>query len=173
MSEQLAALRVRIGINSDGYADYPDFNTLACVIVSGMDWSKYVDVRGKGWLYDVTGHAEVSNDSPIGQQWGLLFVPEVFAIQAMAQFSAVCTRLTAIEAEEFYSKKIASNLPDEEIDEQVLAAISRKQSLGLSLTREQMRAIDPRDPTLGVRPNRKKKFSTFKKDRDFSVVDPT
>jgi len=167
-----AVLKVKILKNTQGYAAYPNFNTLASVIASGMDWSKYIDTFGSGWLYDKTGHDEDTDDSPRGQQWGMVMAPETFVDEAVTAFPAVCSRLTEVQAEEFYRRHHAVDVEDEEIDVEVLDAIKRKKDLGIPLTPHQLRAIDPRDKTRGVRENRRKKFVNFKKDRGFNVIDP-
>lgn len=173
MAKTLVPLKVKIELTTSGHAKYPTFNALACVVNSGMDWSQYIDVHGSGWLYDADGHQDDTPDSPAGQQWGLILVPQVFATQAIAAFPTTCSALTAAEATTFYENKHARDFPDEDIDEKVLSQIKVKQDLGLPLTTQQRRAIDPRDSERGIRPNRRKAFSTFKADRGFNVVDPT
>ena len=56
----LVPLLVKITLGPNGHAKYPAFNTLAVVQASGLDWSKYIDVHGSGWLYDSVGHRESS-----------------------------------------------------------------------------------------------------------------
>lgn len=173
MADNLAALRVKIGTRSSGQADHPDFNLLAVVQASGMDWSKYIDVYGRGWHYASVGHREAADDSPVGEQWAMLLVPEAFAVQALAAFPGLCTRLTASEAAVFYDGKVADRFEEEEIDETILAKIKAKQDLGIALSRADKRALDKRDPTRGVRENRRKRFATYKVDVNVNVVDPS
>jgi hypothetical protein len=172
MSHEVAVLKIKILKNNQGFAAYPNFNTLASVISSGMDWSKYVDTFGSGWLYDVVGHDEETADSPRGQQWGMIMCPVEFVDEAVTAFPGLCTRMTEVQAEEFYRKQHARDVEDEEVDVEILDAIKRKKDLGIPLTPGQLRAIDPRDKTRGVRENRRKKFTNFKADRGFDVIDP-
>uniref|UniRef100_A0A6M3L5M9 Uncharacterized protein n=1 Tax=viral metagenome TaxID=1070528 RepID=A0A6M3L5M9_9ZZZZ len=173
MADNLAALKVKIGTRASGHADHPDFNILPIVQVSGMDWSKYIDVYGRGWHYATIGHRDVADDSPIGEQWGMLLIPETFAAQAIAAFPGLCSRLTATEAAAFYDGKVADRFEDEEIDETILVKIKAKRDLGMTLTREDKRALDKRDPTRGIRENRRKRFATYKVDANVNVVDPS
>ncbi len=52
MPRDLVPIKVIIGTRENGHADHPDFSALPSVVASGMDWSKYVDTFGSGWLYD-------------------------------------------------------------------------------------------------------------------------
>ena len=62
-------------------------------------------------MYDkVSGHQEETADSPRGQQWGLLLVPDAFAQQAVTRFPAECSILTEAEAEAFYETKAVAHL---------------------------------------------------------------
>ena len=168
----MAVLKIKIGRNSQGFADYPDFNTLAVVVSSGMDWSKYIDAEGSGWLYDADGHDTDTVDSPRGQQWGLVLAPETFVTQAVAAFPTTCSRLNDIDAMKFYETQHARDFEEEDIDETILTKIKRKQDLGKKLTRADKRALDKRSSVRGIRRNRRKKFKDFKTDRGFNVVDP-
>uniref|UniRef100_A0A6M3L992 Uncharacterized protein n=1 Tax=viral metagenome TaxID=1070528 RepID=A0A6M3L992_9ZZZZ len=166
----LCVLKVKIGINNNGSADYPDFNQLAVVQNSGMDWSKYVDRYGSGWLYDFIGHKEEDAESPFGQQWAILLVPKDFVDQAVVRFSNVCTKLNPAEADDFYNNRHAKDMEDEDINLDVLQKIKMKQDLGLPLTAKQQRAIDPEDDTPGIRKNKRKLFTDYKKERGYNIV---
>jgi hypothetical protein len=168
----MAVLKVKIGKNTQGFAAYPDFNSLAVVQASGMDWSKYIDSNGSGWLYDADGHDVDTVDSPRGQQWGLILAPETFVNQAVTAFPTLCSRLTDAEGEAFYQSQHARDFEEEEIDEVALTKIKRKQDLGKKLTRADKRALDKRSDSRGIRKNRRKKFKDFKTDRGFNVIDP-
>ena len=95
MPRSLVPIRVTIGLKPNGHALYPDFNTLASVQASGMDWSRYVDIEGIGWHYDKQrGHKVDDLESPFGQQFGVLIVPKVMANEAIAAFPTVVVKLT-------------------------------------------------------------------------------
>ena len=49
MARDLVPIKVTIGTKVDGSADYPNFTNLASV---DIEWSRYVDVHGSGWLYE-------------------------------------------------------------------------------------------------------------------------
>lgn len=121
---ELAAIRVKIGTKPNGQADYPAFGGLPIVQASGMDWAQYVDANGLGWVYDKVGHKEESGDSPHGQQWGMLVVPEEFADQAVAAFPSQCKRFTEVECEEFFDTR--QDLEAEIIDEVELEKLERR-----------------------------------------------
>jgi len=171
MARELVPLKVKIGIKENGQAKYPDFNQLQVVKDSGMDWSKYVDIQGLGWHYDKTsGHKEETVDSPFGQQWGVLIVPKVFVTEATTTFPDDCTKLTESELEDFYNNKAHAHEPDEKINEKVLQGIQMKQSLGLSLTEQQIKALDPNDNTPGITKNKRKTWADFKSLVNVKIV---
>lgn len=163
MAKLFTPIKVKIGLRADGCANYPDFNVLEVVKNQGMDWSYYVDKFGLGWMYDnLIGHQEDAPDSPLGQQLGVLVIPEGFANEAIELFPEQCSKLTEIELEDFYDNKHAIEFPDEEIDKEVLDAIKAKQDLGQPLTPGQIKALDPNDDTIGIRKNKKKRWADFK-----------
>lgn len=164
MARQLVPIKVKIGLKSNGNALYPDFNKLQTVADSGMDWAKYIDIYGLGWHYDkVSGHKEETTDSPFGQQWGALIVPPAFADEAIAMYPETTSKLTEAELEDFYNTKAHAHEPDENIDTDILAGIKAKQDLGLSLTADQQKALDPDDHTVrGIVKNRRKRWVDYK-----------
>lgn len=164
MARELVALKVKIGLTEKGTAKYPNFNILPCVQASGLDWGKYIDIYGDvGWHYDRTsGHKEESIDSPLGQQWGMLIIPEIFAIEALINFPDDCTKLTELEVEDFYNNKTHALDADESIDINILQGIKLKQDLGIPLTAQQQAAIDPKDPTPGITENKEKTWAKHK-----------
>lgn len=168
--KDLVPIKVKITLNTAGAAKYPSFNALSAVQQSGMDWSKYIDTFGSGWLYDCCGHKEEEAGSPAGQQWGMILVPKVFADEAVAKFPNECSKLTEAEAEDFYDKKHARDQRDEEIDVEVLQGIKLKQDLNIPLTKQQQDAINPVKEERGVRKNKNKKFTDYKQKRGFRVV---
>ncbi len=159
----LVPLRVSIGLKAGGGHAFPDFNTLAVVVASSMDWSVYVDKEGLGWHYDqCCGHVVDTVDSPMGTWLGLLLVPRAFADEAIAAFPAECSELTDATARTFWEGHATSQDSDEDIDLEVLQGIEQKQRLALTLTAEQLRAIDPADDTPGIRPNKRKLWDDYK-----------
>jgi len=142
---------------------YPAFNSLAVIISSGMDWSRYVDVYGKGWKYDKTsGHKDDSVGSPLGQQWGLLLVPAAFADQAVAAFPSECTILTDVEIGTFWEEKVTVYDNSVITEAEVLTAIKARDDLSIARTAEDVKALDPDDPTPGVINNKEKLWADYK-----------
>ncbi len=167
---ELKPLKVTIGLNKQGQADYPNFNVLQAVLDSGMDWSQYVDVVGDGWHYDsVSGHKEDTSDSPYGQQFGVILAPEDFVTQATAMFPTVCVEINESQFETFYNEKAHVNEPDEKIDTDILTGIKLKQDLGQALTAEQLKALDPDDDTPGVVKNKSKTWVDYKDKKNITI----
>lgn len=171
---ELVPIKVKIGLRSDnGQHDFPDFNTLASVIASGLDWSVYIDQQYKpAWLYSCCGHQEEEPGNPLGQWLGMILVPAAFATEAVAAFPAVVTQLTDAEAATFYDTDHAKNVDEEVIDDAVLHAIKAKKEFvpPIPLTAHQNKAIDPTDSTPGIRPNPDKTFAGFKTKRGITVA---
>lgn len=176
----LTAIKVKIGLRPNGHHDHPNFGQLAVVQASGLDWAKYVDVNGLGWHYDsISGHQDDDPGSPFGTWLGMLVIPEQFAIEALAEFPTLVTRLTETQCEAFYDNK--AHIREEEFrrDEPVLSGIDKD----LRLTREILaedrtnaraiarlaeiqaelkRALDPDHESPGVRRNLNRKWATKK-----------
>lgn len=167
----LVPIKVKIGLKSDGHAGYPNFNLLDSSIRDNMDWSKYVDVKGLGWHYDqVSGHKEDTLNSPYGTQYGVLIVPKVFADTAISKFPKEVTKLTELELEDFYDNRSHVYDPDEKIDNLVLEGIKLKQDLGIPLTANQTKALDPNDLTPGVCKNDSKTWKDYKVKTNTTII---
>lgn len=167
----LKALKVKIGLNADGTAQYPNFEKLDVIQSSPMAWTKYVDVQGMGWLYDKTsGHKDETANSPRGQQWGMLLVPAEFADQAVAMYPNECTSLTEVEAQSFFEEKAKVNEPHIKADDSVVNALRAKKEAGLTLTQEDLDALDPDKPNPGVVKNQEKKWSDYKVAKNINIV---
>lgn len=176
----MAALKVVIGLRDDGTHDHPDFNTLAVVQASGIDWSYWVDRHGDGWKYDHScGHKEQDAESPLGLWLGMLIVPEEFADQAAAAFPGICERMTEAECQAFYDTRHAVRMTSLKRDEEVLTALDEERSrlVGLSASTaaidgEIAKARDPDDPSAGVRRNRDKTWAGRKARMGVGFVEP-
>ncbi len=170
----LAALKVKIGMKTNGNALYPDFNALPSV---EGDWSIWIDMNGPGWLYDkLTGHKDDTIASPFGQQWGVILAPEAFVDEAVAAFPAACSRVTEAELDTFYTEQIAPMEDDDRRDEGVLSGFAALKQLSpndAGLDARIAKALDPDDPTPGIRGNPRKDWATFKAAQNITVVDKT
>jgi len=167
----LVPIKVKIGIRSNGEADHPNFNVLQSVIKSGLDWAKYVDKEGSGWLYDnCCGHKEDTPESPRGIQYGLLLAPKEFADEAIARYPDLITKLDEAACQIFYEEHHSNEFSSEEVDTELLQAIQAKKSLGIVLTAEDNDAIDPTTDTRGIRKNKSKMWIDFKAKRGYLIV---
>lgn len=164
---ELAAIKVRIGIKTSGakagHHQYPDFGQLPCVVAGGMDWSRYVDLHGEGWHYDnISGHRDDDDDSPFGQQFGMLLVPAEFAEQAVAMFPATVSRLSESECSIFYESRVTARQPEFLENVETLQAIAAKRQIGLPETEADKDAINPDHPSPGIVRNPRKAWADFK-----------
>ncbi len=171
----LVPIKVKIGLRANGHADHPDFNRLASVVSSGLDWSKYVDKEGLGWHYDkISGHKEETVNSPRGQQFGVLIVPKVFADEAIAEFPTLCTKLDETQLTDFYDNRAHAHEPDELINEGALKVYESIESAGGVLTGAQIakraKALDPNDAEPGIKKNTRKKWADYKQTVGVTIV---
>ncbi len=182
------ALKVKIGLKPNGYAAYPEFNTLSVIISSGLDWSYYIQSNGTGWLYDKKyGHAQEGPDSPVGTQWGVLVVDPTFADQAVAAFPTECSLLTEAELQQFIDGRSTAHLPEEEVDVQVLAEMREQLELMEQLEKKgrsnaalisrrsaleerAAKALDPTDDEPGVKVSENKKWVAIKKKFNVNII---
>jgi len=168
---ELVPIKVKIGLRPNGHADHPDFNTLDCVKVSGMDWAKYVDVNGVGWHYDKQcGHKDHEADSPYGMQWGVLIVNKEFADEAIIKFPSVVTKLNETELEIFYDNRAHKHESDIKFDEKTMKGIKLKQDHGIPLTEMDQRMLDIDDDIGGIRKNWNKTWKDYKQKRNIKIV---
>ncbi len=179
MSRNLVPIKVKIGIKDNGNAKYPNFNALQEVQNKNMDWSKYVDVHGLGWMYDCCGHKEEQMDgdewdSPFGQQWGVLVVTKEFADEAITRFPNECEKLDETRLEAFYNSRHARDFPEENINEEALKVYEVKERNKIILTSEEetrkAKALDPNDSEPGIVKNPRKKWANYKSHVGVEIV---
>lgn len=171
--KDLVPLKVKIGQRPNGHADHPDFNLLASVAASGIDWSRYVDLYGDGWHYDKQcGHKEEDATSPRGMQWGVLLVPAQFASEALDAFPSLCSVLSEAEFSDFYDNRAHAHEPDEHIDAAIVEGINAKKGAGKALTQQQVDALDPDKPTPGIRKNKLRLWADAKAHKGINLVAP-
>lgn len=192
-TKQLCALKVRIGLHEhNGHAKYPDFGSLPCVKESGMDWAHYIDTKGTGWAYDKCGHREHSEDSPYGQQWGMLLIPPEFCEQACAAFPDDCQHISEEDASTFWETKAHGHLPEVSHNADTLAGIKaeiqllqtiiaasddvdEQKALGEQLTAAIERAkaaVDPDHDHPGVTRNKQKCWQHHKTNCCLELIEP-
>lgn len=169
----LVPIKVKIGLRSNGHADHPDWYKLplAQEIEPATQMSS-------GWHYDKTsGHKESSLDSPIGMQWGLLFVTPRFAKEAKQVFPKLIFELTEAEAKDFWENRCTAHIPENKADVNVLQALQAELALRKELGQDTIdlkikiaKALNPEDSEPGLRKNKQKKFDEAKQALDISIV---
>jgi hypothetical protein len=180
--KNLVALKVIVGIDPEnGQAKYPNFNLISSAARKGMDWSKYIDVHGTGWHYDKTsGHKEETAESPQGQQFACLCVPQDFADEALAMFPSVVSEQTELEFEDFHDNKAHAHEPSETISTEVLNGLSAQRTLMVTIGQDVTaldakiaKALDPTDKTeQGVIENKGKVWKDAKSIQNVILKNP-
>ena len=135
---------------------YPDFNLIAPSIRrGGMDWSIYFDFYGIGWHYDhLSGIGESDAYNPDPDIWfGCTCVPEDFAIAAATLFPNDVEIIDEATFETFYNERAHIHEPAQFHDAEILEGIKARRDLGITDTPEILKALDPNDPTSGIRNN--------------------
>jgi len=176
----IVPLRVRIGLRANGHADHPAWEHLP-MIASALPASasreridQEINTHWLGsWHYDKTsGHAEHTAESPYGMQWGMIFTDRAFADEALATFPTLVTQMTQAEVAVFWDDQVMVRLADEQVDLEVLQGLAAHRQLltrgpgggvGSRLTALDARidlALDPDDPSLGVRRNLLRRFAS-------------
>lgn len=184
----LVPIRVKIGLwntkttdaggeHLPGHAKYPNFNILPVISVSGMDWSVYNDVLCCCWHYDKKcGHKEedLVYGSPVGVQFGVMMVPQQFAIEALDVFPGEVTELTKIELQDFYDNRAHAHEPDELLNQAALdpfeAAVKGGKTLNAAQQIAYDKALDPNDEAPGITKNKRKKWVDFKALVDINII---
>lgn len=189
---EVAAIKVKIGLRPNGHADHPDWTKLPLASAGPGSVEENVKVHqfAGGWKYDKSsGHQEETADSPIGQQWGMLLVTAQYATEAVAAFPALVTRMTEAQAQAFWDDRAHAHLPDERRDVGELTALRAEFQLVKDLAQEfsgnaklkarlvalktqAQAALDPDDPTPGVRKNRLKRWAGAKADLKLVFLEP-
>lgn len=192
MERDLVAIKVTVGIRSNGHADHPNFNHLPVLqdmkaAGQEMDWAHYVSVHGLSNHYDkICGHAvhapdvDPKLDSPAGTQWCVFVIPKEFADQAVAFDPSILYMLTPAELALHEDGKLPqrifklteAELEDfydnrahaHEPDETMdEVVVSRIEAKAIEdRTPAELRALDPDDPAPGVRKNVRKTWALYK-----------
>ena len=178
---ELVAIKVKIGLRPNKHADHPDWHKLP--LAKEMDPASQMS---DGWHYDKScGHADAGADSPVGMQWGLLFVTERFADEALVVFPKLITILDPAEAEDFYDNRCTAHMPENKVDINALqglqAELSLRESLGagspymeaeiVALKSKIAKALDPNDNECGLKKNEHKHFCDYKVKKDLGLKD--
>lgn len=134
-----------------------------------MSWSLFFDAVGIGWAYDLVsgfGYSDDEEPDP-GVLWGLVMVPEEFALEAEARWPDRIVILSPQEAESWYDRRVGSKTPPEILEAGVLSGLHASLQLAMELNNPQAeadvramaaKALDPDDETPGRQRN---PFATF------------
>ena len=176
MATSVVPLKVKIGLRPNGHADHPDWTKLPLAQTgpgnSVQNAAAHMKFLGS-WKYDKTsGHADDTPDSPVGEQWGMIFVTEQFAAEAEAdpEIGSLVLRMTEAEAIDFWDNKAHAYLDEYRRDVDLLNGLKTEHDLlilagGASAARIAVlkdkirRALDPDDPEPGLRRNLEKTWA--------------
>lgn len=167
----LVPLKVKIALKTEKgrrVHAYPPFNEIPAELRDNTDWCYFVDLYG-GWHYDCCGHDEDDEESPRGVWFGMLIVPEAFAIAAVEQWPEQCSILNEQQAEQFYEGRVTVNEPDVIEDLEVLQVIAAKRQAGIAEDESDRAALDPDNPKRGRRKNDRKRFADMLKKRGLKL----
>jgi hypothetical protein len=182
----VTAIKVVIGLRSNGHADHPDWDLLP-LVTGGVRPEDHQIVK---WKYDKTsGHDTESADSPLGTQLGMMLVTETFATDAVATFPTLVTRMTEAQALTFWEDKAHAHMADDRRDQGELSSLHAEFILIRDLAAEfpgnaklqnrltalkvlLQKALDPNDPAPGVRKNIERRWADVKADKGLVYVEP-
>lgn len=159
-------IRIKITRGLNGHNAYPPFNQLPGPVRGMQDWSTFFDQSGIGMHYSSSGFGE--GEDPTTQYCGTL-VPVEFAEAAADAFPALVEILTEAEWQSFWEGDCYTNQPDQEYAVEILQALAAKQALGIPLTSEDQRRLDPADSMPGITTNTRKFWATEKARRRIAV----
>lgn len=170
---RLVPIKVKIGLRPNKHADHPDWMLLP-LAKDGEPGLQMSD----GWHYDKKyGHAELGPDSPIGMQWGMVFVTPLFARQAITVFPELVTEMTPAEVADFYDSRCMAHLSENKTDTTLLQALQIELALRKELEQDVtdvkakiVKALDPNDDEPGVKKNIMKKFIDYKEAKGLVLV---
>jgi len=184
MPKQVIALKVKIGLRPNGYADYPDWGGVLPLAQTGNTKAEKEQIAAShmivSWHYDKTsGHQESSLDSPYGTQWGMILVTEQFAAEAEAAFPTLVFRMTETEAQDFWDNKAWGHVPENRLDRDELQALLAQRDLMTKVNRPAAeianldtiinQALNPDHPRIGVRKEKLKKWADAKSRLDIEI----
>jgi hypothetical protein len=171
MARTLRAIRITIKrelVNGQLRNIYPDLNQISSSLRESMDWSDYVGYAGIGLHYDsVEGFGE-GEDPDI--QYVMTATPQAFADEAVSLFSSSVVAMNETSVEDFWNTKAHANEQFNDEDSDVLLAIRAKKDLGIPRNPSDLAALDPDDPTVGIRKNYNKTWARYKNKNAITLV---
>lgn len=180
MTHEITPIKVWMGRRLNGQADHPDWGLVNLNNITDQP------IRGNGrhpddfvmesWLYDkCCGHDDNKPGSPLGGRWGVRLVTPQFAFNAMQDLPAdqyFITELTEAELEDFYDIHVMGHLSEEDVDEQVILALTAEINLRIllddppevieELKAKARKALDPDDRERGKHRNPRRHWAGLK-----------
>lgn len=161
----------------------PDFNGLVPPEKrENMDWCYYIAKFGeehrdqKSMLKKV----DIENPDP-GMQYAMMFVPEDFALPVVEGDPENVQIMTETETKAFFETRSRFAEPAERIDNAVIDGLKSKYGFTGDLASvdtsswsdSEKKALDPEDPTHGIRKNPLATLATLKADQGMTIKAPS
>ena len=175
MKTNLVPIQVKLFRRANGEADWPDFNQIDSALRDSQPWSKFIDSKGTGWIYD-----KISNlGTGAVHGTATTLIPEDFANAAVARFPNLVSIVDEATFELFYEQRALIRMPTEFLDTEVLQGIvARKQLEDLGeapppsqeIVDARVKCLDPSEQNYrGIRKNLKKKWKDAKSDYQVTI----
>jgi len=176
MKTNLVPIQVKLFRRANGEADWPDFNQIDSVLRDNQPWSKFIDSKGIGWLYDKIDNLGTGAEHGTATT----LIPEPFADAAAQLFPSVVSIVDEATFEVFYNDRALVRMPTEFLDTEILQGIvARKQLEDLNvapapsdeIVDARKKCLDPVEQNhRGIRKNLKKKWKDAKGDYQVTVL---
>ena len=167
-------IKVKIGLRANGHADHPDWTQLQ-YCKDNLTYRPGQEMGG--WKYDKTsGHKEATGDSPMGQQLGMLIVPQEFATQAITKWPDLITQMSEAEAQTFYDTKVTAHIPENRHDLSTLQGLKTEYDLMVILEQDTTAikakitdAINPNHAEAGIKKQAGKTWTDAKTENALTI----
>jgi len=170
MKTNLVPIKVILGLRPNGEAAWPNFNEIDPSIRDNQPWSKFIDSKGIGWIYDKVENLGTGADHGTA----CTLVPEDFADAAVESFPGTVSIINEVAFSEFYTNRAMVQMPTEFLDTDILQGIvARKQLEDLEVApapseeilTARAKCLDPNEQHYrGIRKNLRKNWDSAKAD---------
>jgi len=179
--EELVPLKIKIGRKTkDGQRinAYPDFNSLPGNLRGDMDWSYFIDQFGTVKYDKKCGFGEADNldqtdphnNTDPKCQYCAFLVPIDFATAALAMFPNEIVEMDEDTWEKFYDERAHIHMSEELVNTDIVNAIAAKKNAGISLTQNDLDALDSTKDTPGIVKNKDRLWADHKTKRKVKIV---
>ena len=175
MKTNLVPIKVILKRRLNGEADWPDFNMIDSTIRENRPWSKYIDSKGIGWLYDKIENLGTGAENGTA----CTLIPKDFAEAAVQQFPDLVSIIDEAAFDTFYDERAMIRMPIEFLDTEVLQGIvARKQleDMGIApapsaeIVTARTKCLNPNEQNYrGIRKNLKKKWVDAKTELGVTI----